>query len=124
MGAVVFCNIAWMNRYKGITDTDQPRNGGSWVKENNDAMESLNFAAYNNVCYGYVEHRGSDLNLERLDKTAIKADVLDDVTVVWVATSEEGSRIVGWYEKAQMYRHMQEFDDCSCYYFSASADGY
>ena len=122
MGAVVFCNIAWMNRYKGITDTDQPRNGGSWVKENNDAMESLNFAAYNNVCYGYVEHRGSDLNLERLDKTAIKADVLDDVTVVWVATSEEGSRIVGWYENAQMYRHMQEFDDGSCYYFSASAD--
>lgn len=122
MGAVVFCNIAWMNRYIGITDTDQPRNGGSWVKENNDAMESLNFAAYKNMCYGYVEHRGYDLNLERLDKTAIKADVLDDVTVVWVATSEEGSRIVGWYEKAQMYRHPQELDDGSCYYFSASAD--
>ena len=122
MGAVVFCNIAWMNRYTGITDTDQPRNGGSWVKENNDAMESLNFAAYKNMCYGYVEHRGYDLNLERLDKTAIKADVLDDVTVVWVATSEEGSRIVGWYEKAQMYRHPQELDDGSCYYFSASAD--
>ena len=38
MGAVVFCNIAWMNRYKGITDTDQPRKGGFWVKEKKDTM--------------------------------------------------------------------------------------
>ena len=43
MGAVVFCNIAWMKNYRGITDEDQPYNGGSFVKENNDAMERINF---------------------------------------------------------------------------------
>jgi len=44
MGAVVFCNIAWMKNYQGITDEDQPYNGGSFVKENNDAMEQTNLA--------------------------------------------------------------------------------
>lgn len=34
MGAVVFCNIAWMKNYRGITDEDQPYNGGSFVKVN------------------------------------------------------------------------------------------
>ena len=37
MGAVVFCNIAWMKNYRGITDEDQPYNGGSFVKENDVA---------------------------------------------------------------------------------------
>ena len=66
-------------------------------------------------------HRGQ-LHIERLDRTAIKTDVLDDVTVVWVATDDKSRKIVGWYEKAQMYRHPQELVDGSCYYFSASAD--
>ena len=122
MGTIVFCNIAWMSRYQGINEFDQPKNGGSWVGENNDAMESLNFQPYENMCYGFVEHHGHNLNLERLDKTAVKAEILDDVTVVWVATGEEGSRIVGWYENAEMYRKFQEFDDGSCYYFSAKAE--
>ena len=122
MGAIVFCNIAWMSRYQGINEFDQPRNGGSWVGENNDAMESLNFSVYQYNCYGYVQQKGYTLKLERLDKTAAKADVLDDVTVVWVATGDEGSRIVGWYEKAEMYRNCQEFDDGSCYYFVTKAE--
>ena len=46
MGAVVFCNIAWMKNYRGITDEDQPYNGGSFVKENNDAMEQKKFSAH------------------------------------------------------------------------------
>ena len=47
--------------------------------------------------------------------------MLDDVTVVWVAKGEEGSRIVGWYEKAEMYRECQEFADRPCYYFITKA---
>ncbi len=121
MGAVVFCNIAWMKRYRGITEDDHPKNGGAFVKENNDAMESMNFLPYQDRCYGYVQQKGYKLCLERLDRTASKADVLDDVTVVWVATGDEGSRIVGWYENAEMYRICQEFEDGSCYYFVAKA---
>ena len=125
MGAVVFCNIAWMKRYRGITDDDQPRNGGAFVKENNDAMESMNFLPYQDMCYGYVQQKGYKLCLERLDRTASRADVLDDVTVVWVATGDEGSRIIGWYENAKMYRNCQEFEDGSCYYFVTKvADAY
>lgn len=34
MAKVVFCNIAWMKLYSDITDNDQPKNGGAFVKEN------------------------------------------------------------------------------------------
>ena len=122
MATVIFCNIAWMEYYMGITDSDKPHNGGSWVGESNDAMESRNFQPYqDDNCYGYVQQKGDTLKLERLDKTAAKADVLDDVTVVWVAKGEEGSRIVGWYEKAEMNRECQKIDDSSCYYFITKA---
>lgn len=114
MGAVVFCNIAWMKDYRGITDADQPTKGGSWVKENNDAMEKTNFLPINGNCYGFVMHRGQH-RLECLDKTAAKAEVLDDVTVIWVATSKSGRKIVGWYEHAEMYRDWQAYDQDGYY---------
>ena len=38
MAKVVFCNIAWMKFYSGITDNDQPKNGGAFVKENNGRL--------------------------------------------------------------------------------------
>ena len=41
MGAVVFCNIAWMKNYRGITDEDQPYNGGSFVTKISLIMEVL-----------------------------------------------------------------------------------
>ena len=110
MGAVVFCNIAWMKNYRGITDEDQPYNGGSFVKENNDAMERINFLPINGKCYGFVMHRGQ-LHIERLDRTAIKTNVLDDVTVVWVATDDKSRKIVGWYENAEMYTDWQTYED-------------
>lgn len=114
MGAVVFCNIAWMKNYRGITDEDQPYNGGSFVEENNDAMEQKNFLPINGKCYGFVMHRGQ-LHIERLDRTAIKTDVLDDVTVVWVATDDKSRKIVGWYENAEMYRDWQTYEDNKVY---------
>ena len=40
---ILFCNIAWMNYYKGIIQgKDEPQNGGSYVKENLDAHEKYN----------------------------------------------------------------------------------
>ena len=43
-----------MRLYSGITDNDQPKNGGAFVKENNDACESFNFYPYNHYCLGYT----------------------------------------------------------------------
>ncbi len=121
MSAVVFCNIAWMKRYKGITEDDVPMNGGSFVEENADACESTNFLSYSDgKCYGFVEHGGAELRLERVDTSAVKADVLDEVTVVWVATGPNGNRIVGWYEKASMYRYYQEYEGGPYFYFSTN----
>ena len=46
---IVFCNIAWMKHYHGITENDKPKNGGSFVTETGDAWESLNFFPRNHV---------------------------------------------------------------------------
>ena len=108
---IVFCNIAWMQHYHGITENDKPKNGGSFVTKTGDAWESLNFFPRNHVCYGYVQHKGNNLNLARVEKGADAAEAIHDVTVVWVATSETGRRIVGWYEHADMYREWQNFFD-------------
>lgn len=108
---IVFCNIAWMKHYHGITENDKPKNGGSFVTETGDAWESLNFFPRNHVCYGYVQHRGNNLDLARVERGTEGADAIHDVTVVWVATGESGRRIVGWYEHADMYREWQTFFD-------------
>ena len=44
---ILFCNIAWMKHYEGITEEDKPRDGGSYVTENGNAYESNNFKNYN-----------------------------------------------------------------------------
>lgn len=127
MAKVVFCNIAWMKLYSGITDNDQPKNGGAFVKENKDACESFNFYPYNHYCLGYVRAPGQRLNLARVEDVPDYVNKIDDVTVIWVATNDIGRHIVGWYEHAEMYRYYQEFydsvngeDRCWCYNFVAS----
>ena len=40
---ILFCNIAWMKEYRGITEEDTAVNGGSYVNETNDANEAYNF---------------------------------------------------------------------------------
>ena len=111
MAKVVFCNIAWMKFYCGIDNSDMPKNGGAFVKNNNDACESFNFYPYNHYCLGYVRAPGERLNLARVEDVSDDVDKIDDVTVVFVATNENGRYIVGWYEHAEMYRYYQFFDD-------------
>ena len=53
---VLFCNIAYMKYYSGITETDTPINGGRYVNEENDAMEKYNFLVCSDgLCRGFVE---------------------------------------------------------------------
>lgn len=109
---VVFCRVAWMKHYRGITQYDTPSDGGSFVKEENDAHESQNFLPYNHFCYGYVRNGGETLNLSRIAGKKLQSDVLEDVTVVWVARNPTGgSIIVGWYEHATAYRYWQELPE-------------
>ncbi|MDE7207820.1 MAG: hypothetical protein K2N90_11815, partial [Lachnospiraceae bacterium] len=104
---VVFCEIAWMKYYNGISEDDKPMNGGKYIKENGEGGEIFNFTPYNHKCYGYVMHYGNELHIERYDKALEKSTELDDLTVIWVASDGESSKIVGWYENATMYRYWQ-----------------
>ena len=80
---ILFCNIAWMNYYKGIVPgKDEPKGGGSYVNENLDAHEKYNFdvvplskdAGYTEgeYCLGFVETKSTNgetrnqLKIERL----------------------------------------------------------
>ncbi|WP_238860155.1 hypothetical protein [Clostridium sp. YIM B02569] len=60
---ILFCNIAWMDYYKGVTKKDRPKNGGSWVKDNDDAHEAYNFETMTfdgddtKYCLGFLKLR-------------------------------------------------------------------
>ena len=47
MKKVVFCEVAWMKYYGGVTEEDQPKNGGKFISENATGGEVYNFAPYN-----------------------------------------------------------------------------
>ena len=57
---VVFCEVAWMKQYRGVTDDDKPMNGGKYIEENGDGGEVYNFKPCNRKCYGYVMHYGDE----------------------------------------------------------------
>ncbi|WP_288221630.1 hypothetical protein [uncultured Clostridium sp.] len=105
---ILFCNISWMKRYNGITKDDKPKNGGSYVDENNYANECFNFSDYNGKCYGFFMLNG-DLNISAHFKGAKRhSKWIHNVLVVWVATNESNNtRIVGWYKNATIYREQQ-----------------
>lgn len=122
MKKVIFCEVAWMKYYAGISDDDQPKNGGKYIAENGAGGEIFNFMSYNHKCYGYVMHNGDELHIERYDKILKSFDEVRDMTVVWVASDGKSSKIVGWYENATMYRYWQtgwESDYCGDYNFVA-----
>ena len=109
MKKVVFCNIAWMKNYCGITEDDKPYNGGLFVDETGTAYECYNFQPNNHYCYGYFMSSGNRLNLSRVEgkKVSDSVSAISGVTVVWVANRT----IVGWYENATMYRVWTTFYD-------------
>ena len=107
MSKIIFCNIAWMKKYRGMTEDDKPVNGGKFVNETGTAYECYNFFPVNHFCYGYFQNNGQQLNLKRIDKNIGNSEVVQDVTVVWVANR----KIVGWYEKAEVFRYWQSFNE-------------
>ena len=125
---ILFCNIAWMNYYKGIVwGKDEPQNGGSYVKETLDAHEKYNFEAIplteesgypkGEYCLGFVETKSTNketrnqLRIEKIygcegmnEETSV-----DDVLVVYCAlypdAIEKETYVVGWYKHATVYRN-------------------
>ena len=108
---VIFCEIAWMKNYCGVTEEDKPVNVGKYINDNGRGGEIYNFAPHNHKCFGYVMHYGEELHIERYDKILKNHSEVTDMTVVWVATKGDKCKIVGWYEHATMYRSWQSFRD-------------
>ena len=105
---ILFCRVAWMKYYQGVTDDDQPERGGAYVDAHRNAHESDNFRPYNHVCRGHFPYSGAKMNLERISGEKKAPDQLDGVTVVWVATAPDGNQyIAGWYKNASVYRYIR-----------------
>lgn len=141
---ILFCNIAWMNYYKGNDGKDQPRNGGSFVDETGDAHEKYNFEAVTlssdctnypdgKYCLGFVEtkqtnDKSNDMHIEKIDGCAMMKDeqAVDDVLVIYCAkfpfSQSEETYVVGWYNHATVYRTYERMDfDGYIQFFNAIA---
>ena len=69
---VLFCNVAWMKYYDGISEDDKPINGGKFIYENED---------------------GAKLSAEEVSvKDAITAKI--DDTFDWISTPGEDMRLM------------------------------
>lgn len=106
--AVVFFNVGWMNRYRGLDPQDQIRHGGAWVEEHGVGHEVYNFKPHpsrgGRVCCGWVQARDATIKIEKLGASR-EDEWVDGVTVVWVAKHPRGGvRVVGWYRNARVYR--------------------
>lgn len=127
---ILFCNIAWMDYYKGIIPgKDEPRGGGSYVSKNADAHEKYNFEAVElnedsgyskgEYCLGFVETKSTNgktsnqLNIEKIDGCRLckNDEKIDDVLVVYCALYPDSLKketyVVGWYQHATVYRNYQ-----------------
>ena len=106
----LFCNVGWMKRYQGLSSDDQISGGGAYVEKHGSGHEVCNFSPHNGTVFGYVETLGQKIKIDRLG--ANSEDVaIDGVTVVWTATPPNGgTRIVGWYKNATVFRQCQKFE--------------
>jgi 5-methylcytosine-specific restriction protein A len=107
---LVFFNVAWMEHYDGVMNSDKPVGGGSYIDENGGGDEIFNFHHCGDGCvYGFVEpmykkEKQNTIHIERLGASK-SDDHVDDVTVVWTAKRfQGGTYIVGWYLHATVFR--------------------
>lgn len=105
---ILFCNVGWMARYKGITPSDKIVGGGAYVQIEKRGHEVCNFLPAKNKVYGYVQPHGSQIKIERIG-AAPSDDELADVDVVFTARrpGTGGTVVVGWYKSATVFRHPQ-----------------
>lgn len=118
---ILFCNIAYMKYYRGITSDDVPRDGGKYVSEEKNAGEKYNFLAINGEVLGFVETKHRDgyktgssnrLHIEKIDKSASKSEYVSGVKVIFCAKKNTNETvIVGWYDDARVYSEKKNVKD-------------
>ncbi len=116
---VLFARIGYMQYYSGSQKGDKkPKHGGSYNIEG-IGHEIYNFKKVRQHLYGYFQPyeppKDSDkqvtVNLERIEPLASDADIVNNVLLIFVSTSDEyGQVIIGWYKDADVYREYQPSD--------------
>lgn len=105
MKKMIFLNIGWMKDYQGLK-SDKIIGGGEFVKKYKYGHEIFNFSPFKGYMYGYVQPIHS-INIERLGADK-KDEFIDGILAVWVSKSPlGGTKIVGWYKNATIYRKHQ-----------------
>jgi len=105
---ILFCNIAWMKFYNGISEDDAPYYGGEYIRKSKEGTESANFRDYNGKCYGFFEFKGNIDLKKYFEETKADQSFIENILVVWVAANMKNeTRIVGWYENATVYQEVQ-----------------
>lgn len=115
---MIVCRVAYMSMYNGISNEDQPANGGAYVEETGDAEEKYNFSNIDGKCYGFVETKhnkngeNNKLIIDNIDKSYKDEEIAKNVRVVFVALNPKTRKtvVVGWYDKADVYRTRQYLD--------------
>lgn len=139
MKPIIFARITSMNYYKGITDNDQPENGGAFVRDTNQAHECYNFEAVKfddgkEECLGFVQLLGNSKSNELQIKIENivgcedfkNEEYVEGVTIVWCAKAKRSKniRVVGFYKNATVFRHYkeQDFSDGYVQFYNFVAD--
>mgnify|MGYP004514316289 FL=1 len=127
MRPIIFARVADMKYYKGITETDKPENGGSYVHDTGLAHECYNFDPIVEdgedfeKCLGYCRMAGgkngvNQLHIEKIVGCEVckKEEICEGVIVVFVSKSSRAKnmRVVGFYKNATVYRypHFMQFE--------------
>lgn len=105
MQKMLFCNIGWMKDYKGLT-SDRIIGGGEFVRRYKYGHEIFNFLPFDGYMYGYVQPIHI-INIERIGANK-EDEFIEGVLVVWVSKLPfGGTKIIGWYKNATVYRKHQ-----------------
>lgn len=124
---ILFCNLAYLPHYNTNYETTEPKNGGSYVSENNDAFEKYNFEECEDGLYrGYVEMNNKrSLRIERIDSSAKNKEFVSNVLVVFCAKKDENKTVVvGWYDNATVFRKRLPYDNREYNLYANIAESY
>jgi len=121
---ILFCNVGWMEKYRGQSSGDKITGGGTYVTQNGMGHEVCNFSPDNGILYGYVQAPGKQINLKRISTNG-DDNYIDGTTIVWTATRPSGGTvIVGWYKNATVYRNLQQFKVAPAVQSENGVEGY
>lgn len=116
MKKIMLVKIAWMKYYEGRANIDIPMSGAKYIKENKKGGEIYNFKDTGGNVYGNIPFNWQ-ININNLGASNDDSEI-KNVTVVFCATHpKEGlMRVVGWYEKATVYRKPEKLNSRNYYH--------